>query len=83
MRVSYKGSDSDFGYRVAEIAYDDDNEKDVELLTRTAELMEDCGWHIYICGCGYASCEVDNIDDFRSFMIDWKECKKNARNKKC
>lgn len=82
MRVSYKGTDSDFDYRVAEIAYDDDNEKEVRLLTNITELMEDRGWDINICGCGYASCEVDDIDDFRSFMEDWKECKKNARNRK-
>lgn len=80
MRVSYKGQDQDFRYRVAEISYDDNEE--LTLLENTAELMEDRGWNIDICGCGYASCEVDDIDDFKSFMEDWKECKKNARNRK-
>lgn len=81
MRVSYKGQDQDFGYRVAEISYED-TKKEVEILTDIAELMKDCGWNIDICGCGYASCEVDDIDDFKSFMEDWKECKRNARNRK-
>lgn len=79
MRVSYKGQDQDFGYRVAEIGYDD---KELTLLENTAELMRECDWNIDICGCGYASCEVDDIDDFRSFMEDWKECKRIARNRK-
>ncbi len=82
MRVSYKGQDQDFKYRVAEIAYDDYDDKERTLLENTAELMEECGWNIDICGCGYASCEVDDIDDFRSFMEDWKECKRIARNRK-
>lgn len=82
MRVSYKGQDQDFRYRVAEIAYDDYDDKEQTLLENTAELMKDRGWNINICGCGYASCEVDDIDDFRSFMSDWKECKRIARNRK-
>ena len=82
MRVSYKGADSDFGYRIAEISYDDDTKKEVDLLTDIAELMEDRGWNIDICGCGYASCEGEDIDDFRLFMDDWKECKRIARNRK-
>jgi hypothetical protein len=82
MRVSYKGQDQDFKHRMAEIGYDDYDDKERTLLENTAELMEDRGWNIDICGCGYASCEVDDIDDFRSFMEDWKECKKIARNRK-
>ncbi len=80
MRVSYKGQDQNFKYRVAEIGYDD--AKELTLLENTAELMEDRGWNIDICGCGYASCKVDDADDFRSFMRDWKECKRIARNRK-
>lgn len=79
MKVSYKGKDSDFDYRVAQISYDDYNEKETNILFGTASLMEKLGWKIDIVGCGYASCEVDDIDDYRSFMQDWKECKKLAR----
>ena len=82
MRVSYKGQDQDFKHRVAEIAYDDYDDKELTLLENTAELMKEYGWNIDICGCGYASCEVDDIDDFRSFMEDWKECKRISRNRK-
>lgn len=82
MRVLYKGQAPGFRYRLAEISYDDYDDKERTLLENTAELMKECGWNIYICGCGYASCEVEDIDDFRSFMEDWKECKRNARNRK-
>jgi hypothetical protein len=81
MKVSYKGQDSDFNYRVAEINYDDDNKKEIDILSDIASLMEKLGWKIDIVGCGYASCEVDDIDDYKSFMQDWKECKKLAKKK--
>ena len=80
MKVSYKGQDSDFNYRVAEISYNDDNKKEIDILSDIASLMEKFGWKIDIVGCGYASCEVDDIDDYKSFMEDWKECKKLVRN---
>lgn len=82
MKVSYKGQDSDFNYRVAEISYNDDNKKEIDILSDIASLMEKFGWKIDIVGCGYASCEVDDIDDYKSFMEDWKECKKLVRNRK-
>ena len=81
MKVSYKGQDSDFNYRVAEINYDDDNKKEIDILSDIASLMEKLGWKIDIVGCGYASCEVDDIDDYKSFMKEWKECKKLAKKK--
>lgn len=82
MRVFYKGQNQNFKYRLAEIGYDDWDDKERTFLENTAELMKEYGWNINICGSGYASCEVDDIDDFRSFMEDWKECKKIARNRK-
>lgn len=80
MRVSYKGTDSDFGYRVAEIGYDDENPREVERLAELADIMsKDYGWEIDFVGCGYASCEVDDYDDYRSFMEDWREAKRKLR----
>ena len=82
MRVTYKGYDSEYNYRVAKINYDDENEKNIDLLCNIADLMANRGWNIDIVGCGYACCEVDDRDDFNNFMCDWKECKKIARNNK-
>lgn len=81
MKVSYKGQGYDFNYRIAEISYDDDNKKEIDILSDIASLMEELGWKIDIVGCGYASCEVDDIDDYKSFMQDWKECKKLSKKK--
>lgn len=79
MRVSYKGTDPTYPYRVAEIGYE---EKEEQTLEAIASIMTDFGWKIDIVGSGYASCEVDDIDDYKSFMEDWKECKKLVRNRK-
>ena len=40
MTVTYKGMTQDFEYRVAEVNYDDENKKEVELVERTIFLME-------------------------------------------
>lgn len=63
----------------AEISYDDYNKKEVDILSDIASLMKKLGWKIDIVGSGYANCMVDDIDDYKSFMQDWKECKKLAR----
>jgi len=36
------------------------------------------GWSIDIVTDGYAQCEVDDKDDYRSFMEDWKKVKKSV-----
>ena len=76
MRVNYKGMDKDYPYRIAEINYDDEEEsKKVEYI---AKVMLINGWEIKIVADGWAYCEVDNIDEYRSFMKDWKEVKKSV-----
>lgn len=77
MRVHYKGISSEYNYRIAEIGYDD---KEETLLAEVAELMMSYGWKIDIVGSGYALCEVDDYDDYKEFMEDWKKSKKEARN---
>ena len=80
MRVVYKGYDENSKIRLAEIGYIDDPIKsEVNKVQYLAFLMEKFGWKIVIVGSGYASCEVDDYDDFRSFMEDWKECRKEAK----
>lgn len=80
MRVVYSGYTEDHKIRLAEIGYDDYADKsEVEKVQYLTCLMEKLGWKIDVVGCGYASCEVDDMDDFKSFMADWKECKKEAK----
>ena len=78
MKVRYKGTDPTYPYRVVEIGYE---EKEEQVLEAIASIMVDFGWKIDIVGSGYANCMVDDIDDYKSFMQDWKECKKLAKKK--
>lgn len=75
MRVNYKGMDKDYEYRVAEINYDEEESKKVEYI---AKVMYIKGFEIKIVCDGYACCEVDNIEEYKNFMKDWKEVKKSV-----
>lgn len=76
MRVNYKGMDVDYPYRIAEINYDD--EKECKKIEYIAKVMYIKGWEIKIVADGWAYCEVDNIEEYKSFMKDWKEVKKSV-----
>lgn len=73
MRVNYKGMDADYNYRVAEIAFE---EEKLNVMERIAFLMRIHSWNIDIVTDGYAMCEVNDIDEYKEFMKDWKACKK-------
>lgn len=79
MIVNYKGAteDSNF-YRLAEIGFDE--EKELALLERMAKVLEIKGWTIDIPTDGYACCEVDNYDEYKDFVRDYKEVKKSIKN---
>lgn len=78
MRVSYKGMDKNYPYRVAEIYYDEEREQ--ELVDETIDLMKEW-WDIEYVTNEYCICPVEDRDDYNAFMKDWKECKKEAREK--
>ena len=81
MRVNYKGINKDEDYnRLAEIAFDDEDEKETALFNRTAKLMEIKGWSIDRVADGYAQCVVDDYESYKAFMEDWKECKRCIKN---
>jgi hypothetical protein len=75
LRVDYKGTDEFSNYRLAEISFTEDEMEKVEYI---AKVMKVKGWNIDIVTDGYAQCEVEDKDDYRSFMEDWKEVKKNV-----
>lgn len=76
MRVNYKGCEKDFDYRLAEISYSEEEEN---LFTRVMKLMNIRGWEINDITDGYASCIIEDINEYKSFMKEWKECKKCIR----
>lgn len=74
MTVTYKGMDQGMDYRLAEIQFEDAEEPKVE---RIVNLMVIKGWErLNIVTNGYAQCEVEDRDEFRYFMKDWKESKR-------
>jgi hypothetical protein len=75
MTVNYKGMDSDFDYRLAEINFDDGEYKELDYITKVMKIK---GWNIDIVTDRYAQCEVDDKKDYKEFMKDWKEVKKNV-----
>jgi hypothetical protein len=70
------------GLRIAEIEIPPQEEG---LFLKVMDLMLERGWDMRgsICGGGgdwlTAACPVTDRDEFREFMEDWKECKKEAR----
>lgn len=77
MTVNYKGSDKEYNYRVAEISFDENEEKKIE---RIAFAMSVKGWDINVVTDGYANCEVNDYEAYKMFMADWKECKRVITN---
>lgn len=75
MTVNYKGIDTDFNYRLAEINFDDGEYEKLEYISKVMKIK---GWNIDIVTDGYAQCEVDDKEDYRSFMKDWNEVKKSV-----
>lgn len=79
MKVNYKGMDSDFNYRVAEISWDDENEKENKTIKDLVYLMKiHGGYDLQIIADGYASCEVDDYEEYKEFVKLYKHIKHHA-----
>ena len=77
MTVNYKGMDAGFEYRLAEIIFDE--EKEQKFYNRLEQVMRIKGWDLNLVTDGYASCEVENISEYKQFVSDYKEVKKSIR----
>jgi hypothetical protein len=76
MRISYKGKDDHYRYRIAEISYKDE---ELEKVDKLIALMEDKDWYIQNVSLGYALCVVENKEDYKELVKDWKLCKKSLK----
>lgn len=75
--VNYKGMDEGFDYRLAEINFDEEKEmKDYERLEKVMIIK---GWGLNLVTDGYASCEIENMSEYKQFVSDYKEVKKSIR----
>lgn len=73
MRVNYKGMDSDYNYRIAEICFDDENKNEVKTMNDLVILMKiHGGYNIDIVSDGYACAEVDDYEDYKEFVRLYK-----------
>lgn len=77
MTVNYKGTDKDFNYRLAEISFDEDKEQ--VLMDKIQKVMNIKGYALNQVTSGYASCEVDSMEEYKDFVRDYKEVKKSAK----
>lgn len=79
MTINYKGHDKDFGYRLAEISFDE--EKESELSERLIFFLERVkGYSFSVLFDGYVACDVENMDEYKTFKRDYKEAKKMILN---
>ena len=74
MKVSYKGMDRELNSRYVEIYYKDEEFEKVEKLIN---LMNNEGWNIKNGVMGFATCEIEDREEYRYFMQDWKTVKKS------
>lgn len=77
MTINYKGIDKDFNYRLAEISYDEDKEQ--VLMNRIQQVMRIKGYKINQVTEGYATCEVENMEEYKEFVRDYKDVKKSVK----
>lgn len=73
MRINYKGMDKDFEYRIAEICFDEDNAKEVKTMNDIVYLMKmHHGYDIEIVTDGYATCVMEDYEDYKEFVKCYK-----------
>lgn len=63
--------------RIAEISYDEDTEQ--ELLDKMKKPLALKGWEMDNGVGGWAAVVVEDMDDYKEFMKDWKAVKKSAK----
>lgn len=76
MRVNYKGCGRDFNFRVAEISF---TENELRTMERIEKAMNVKGWDLNIITDGYASCKVDDYEEYTEFVEDYKNAKKSVK----
>lgn len=61
---------------IAEIEYED---HEFKMADKVIDMMYEIGWDIQHDCLNHGQCRVEDRDEFREFMDDWKECKKLAK----
>lgn len=77
MTINYKGCTKDYPYRVAEINY---REEEVELFNRLVFFLERISWEVESVTDGYALIQVDNFEQYKELVQDYKARKRVVKN---
>ena len=78
MTINYKGSEKDFPWRLAEISFSED---EWELANRMEKLFHIKGWtNFEVVTDGYAACTVEDFEQYKDFVTDYKAVKKCIKN---
>lgn len=77
MTTKYKGRTSNYNYRAAEIAFNDETEQ--RFYDRVEQVMKLKGWNLIQVTDGYALCEVNDYDEYKEFVRDYKDVKESIR----
>ncbi|MFR0074332.1 MAG: hypothetical protein ACLRVD_08235 [Blautia caecimuris] len=81
MTIGYKGMTKDYEYRIAEINFNEDNEKEKTLAERLIFFLKNVkGYSIDHSIYGYITYQVENMDEYKEFKRDYKEAKKMILN---
>lgn len=77
MTVNYKGMDKELPWRMAEVNFSDD---EWELICRMEKLFLIKGWDFEVVTDGYAACKVNDFDEYKTFVKEYKEVKRMFKN---
>lgn len=78
MTIKYKGADKECNYRTAIVSFEDVEE--INTIDRIAKVMNIKGWKDFsIVADGVAFCKVDDFEQYKELVIDYKEVKKAVR----
>lgn len=76
MTVNYKGMDNGFKFRLAEINC---TEKEEKTLERIVQVMNIKGWKLDLCVACYAQCEVEDYEEYKQFVNDYRAAKRSVK----
>ena len=77
MTVSYKGYSKKFSWRLAEVSFTDE---EWTLANRMVQPLRIKGWDFAVVTDGYAAANVDDFEQYKEFVEDYKAVKKCIRD---
>lgn len=80
MTINYYGKNEYYTKRCAIISYDDENKTETILNDRIVDYLEKMTGYKISCEMGCTIIEVDNRDDYKELVAEYKAAKKMLKN---